>query len=261
MRLENKVAIITGGAGGIGQETCNLFAQEGAKLLIAEANFSAAEEVAKNFSAKGFVAKAIEVDVTNFNDAKKMVDRAIELFGHVDILANIAGGSAGPFIKTKYSFFHESTVERWNEIINLNLYGTMNCCHAALRHMVERKCGKIVNLSSLAGMIGMQKAAEYAAAKAAIVGFTKSVAKELACAGYDRITLNCVSPGVIGTKRIRNQQKDVIDGWLSTIPCGRLGEPKDIANAILFLASSESDYITGENIPVTGGQSLGTKGY
>jgi len=258
MRLKDKVAIITGGAGGIGQETCNLFTQEGAKLLIAEVDLNAAEEVAKDLSAKGFIAKAAKVDVTDFNDAKQLVSRAIELFGHVDILVNIAGGSAGTFIKTKYSLFHESTVERWQEVINLNLYGTMNCTHAVLRHMIEQKSGKIVNLSSIAGMRGVQKAAEYAAAKAGIVGFTKSVAKEVA--GYG-ITINCVSPGVIGTKRILSLPQDVVDGWLSTIPFGRLGEPKDIANAILFLASSESNYITGENIPVTGGQTLGGKGY
>jgi len=250
------VAIITGGAGGIGQETCSLFVHEGAKVLIAEFDIKGAEEVAKNFTEKGFTVKAKKVDVTDFNDAKQLVSYAIQLFGHVDILVNIAGGSAGTFIKTKYSLFHESTVERWQEVINLNLYGTMNCTHAVLRHMVERKSGKIVNLSSIAGMRGMQKAAEYAAAKAGVLGFTKAVAKELACSGYG-ITINCVSPGVVGTKRINSQPKDVLDGWLRTIPFGRLGDPKDIANAILFLASSESDYITGENIPVTGGQTLG----
>lgn len=257
MRLKDKVAIITGGAGGIGQETCNLFTQEGAKLLIAEVDLNAAEEVAKNLSAKGFMAKAAKVDVTDFNEARQLVGRAIEVFGHVDILVNIAGGSAGTFIKTKLGLFHESTVERWQEVINLNLYGTMNCTHAVLRHMIERKSGKIVNLSSIAGMRGVRNAAEYAAAKAGIVGFTKSVAKEVASYG---ITINCVSPGVIGTKRIFSLPQDVVDGWLSEIPFGRLGEPKDIANAILFLASSESDYITGENIPVTGGQTLGGKG-
>ncbi len=176
----------------------------------------------------------------------------------MDILVNIAGGSAGTFLKTKYSLFHESSVERWHEIINLNLYGTMNCVHAVLGHMIERKTGKIVNLSSLAGMIGMQKASEYAAAKAGVLAFSKSVAKEVALYG---ITINCVSPGVIGTNRLLSMPQDNIDSWLSTIPVERLGEPKDIANAILFLASSESDYITGENIPVTGGQTLGAKGY
>ena len=257
-KLQGKVAIVTGGAGGIGKETCELFALEGARLLIAEVELGAAEKVAEEFGKKGYEAKAAKVDVRDFNDAKQLVETAIDIFGDVDILVNVAGGSAGVFLKTKHSVFAESSPERWKEIIDLNLFGTLNCTYAIINHMIDRRKGKVINLSSIAGMIGMQKAAEYSAAKAGVIGFTKALAKEVAPFG---INVNCVSPGVIGTLRCRNMPKESIDSWLEGIPFGRLGEPKEIANAILFLASNESDYITGENIPVTGGQTLGPTGY
>ena len=258
MRIKDKVAVVTGGAGGIGRETCELFAREGARLLIAEVELDAATKIAEELSTKGFEAKAVKVDVRNFNDAKQLVETAIDVFGHIDILVNVAGGSAGVFLKTKHSIFAESSPERWKEIIDLNLYGTLNCTHAVINHMIERRSGKIINLSSLAGMVGMQKAAEYSAAKAGVIGFTKALAKEVAPYG---INVNCVSPGVIATLRVRNMPKESVASWLKGIPFGRLGEAKEIANAILFLASNESDYISGENIPVTGGQTLGPTGY
>ena len=258
MRLKDKVAVITGGAGGIGREACELFVQEGARLLIAEVGLDAADNTAEELRAKGFQAKTAKVDVRDYNDAKQLVKTAIDIYGHIDILVNVAGGSAGEFLKTKHSIFAESSTERWKEIIDLNLYGTLNCTHAVINHMIERRCGKIVNLASIAGMIGMQKAAEYSAAKAGVIGFTKALAKEVASFG---INVNCVSPGVIATPRVHNMPKESVASWLDGIPFGRLGEPKEIANAILFLASNESDYITGENIPVTGGQTLGPTGY
>ena len=258
MRLKDKVAVITGGAGGIGREACELFVQEGARLLIAEVELDAADKAAEELRAKGFQAKTAKVDVREYNDAKQLVKTAIDIYGHIDILVNVAGGSAGVFLKTKHSIFAESSPERWKEIIDLNLFGTLNCTHSVISHMIERRSGKIVNLSSIAGLIGMQKAAEYSAAKAGVIGFTKALAKEVASFG---INVNCVSPGVIATPRVHNMPKESVDSWLEGIPFGRLGEPKEIANAILFLASDESDYITGENIPVTGGQTLGPTGY
>lgn len=258
MRLKDKVAIVTGGAGGIGRETCELFTQEGARLLIAEVDLDAAKNIAEELTKKGYKTKTAKVDVRNLNDAKQLAETAIDISGHIDILVNVAGGSAGVFLETKHSIFAESSPERWKEIIDLNLFGTLNCTHAVINHMIERRSGKIINLSSIAGMIGMQKAAEYSAAKAGVIGFTKALAKEVAPYG---INVNCVSPGVIGTLRVRNMPKESVDSWLDGIPFGRLGEPKEVANAILFLALNESDYITGANIPVTGGQTLGPTGY
>ena len=258
MRLKDKVAIITGGGGGIGGQVCALFAQEGAKLLIAETDLNAASNILEELGEKGDKAESAEVDVRNFDEAKQLVKTAIDLFGQIDILVNVAGGSAGVFLKSKHSIFAESSPDRWREIIDLNLYGTLNCARAVINHMIERHSGKIINLSSIAGMIGMQQAAEYSAAKAGVIGFTKALAKEVAPYG---IHVNCVSPGVIGTSRVRNMPKKSVDSWLEGIPFGRLGEPEEVAQAILFLASNESDFITGENIPVTGGQTLGALGY
>ncbi len=258
MRLKDKVAIITGGGGGIGGEVCSLFAEEGARLLIAEIDLNAAAKKVKDLEVKGYKAETTEVDVRNLEAANQLIKRALETFGQIDILVNVAGGSAGVFLKSKHSIFAESSPDRWKEIIDLNLYGTLNCTRAVINHMIKRQSGKIVNLSSIAGMIGMQKAAEYSAAKAGVIGFTKALAKEVAPYG---INVNCVSPGVIGTARVRNMPKESVDSWLEGIPFGRLGEPDEVARAILFLASSESDFITGENIPVTGGQTLGALGY
>jgi NAD(P)-dependent dehydrogenase (short-subunit alcohol dehydrogenase family) len=258
MRLKDKVAIITGGGGGIGGQVCSLFAEEGARLLIAEIDLNAASKIVKELGEKGYKAETAEVDVCNFDAAKQLIKTALDVFGQIDILVNVAGGSAGVFLKSKHRIFAESRPERWKEIIDLNLYGTLNCTRAVINHMIERQSGKIVNLSSIAGMIGMQKATEYSAAKAGVIGFTKALAKEVAPYG---IHVNCVSPGVIGTSRVRNMPKKSVDSWLEGIPFGRLGEPDEVARAILFLASSESDFITGENIPVTGGQTLGALGY
>ena len=258
MKLKDQVAIVTGGAGDIGRETCELFVQEGAKVVIAELYADDANQVAEEFRSKGHEVEAIETNVCQFEGVEKMAKATSDKFGRIDILVNVAGGSAGKFIKHGYSDFAESSPERWYEIINLNLYGTLNCTRAVLPYMVQNQRGKIVNLSSAAGMIGMRRAAEYAAAKAGVIGFTKSVAKEVAHLG---ICVNSVAPGVIGTRRIQNVNKDTLEDWIDGIPYGRLGKPEEIARAILFLSTSDSDYITGENIPVTGGQVLGPKGY
>ena len=131
-------------------------------------------------------------DVTDMDAAQNLAETTVSRFGRIDILANIAGGSAGPVIKTKYSPFAESSKERWDEMVALNLYGTLNCTRAVVNHMIERRSGKVINVGSVAGIIGMQKAAEYSAAKGGVIAFTKTLAKELAQYG---INVNCVSPG------------------------------------------------------------------
>lgn len=258
MRLKDKVAVLTGGAGGIGRETCELFASEGAKLMIADVDYDDAKKLSEDLNARGHETSAINIDVRNLDDAEKLVEETLASFGQIDILANIAGGSAGVFLKTKHAIFSESTLERWQEVINVNLYSALNCSRAVINHMIERRYGKIISFASTAGMVGMQKAAEYSAAKAGIIGFTKSLAKELGPYG---INVNCIAPGIIGTERVRQMPKDMVDGWQQGIPLGRLGEPKEVAYVILFLASDESSYLTGINIPVEGGMRLGPKAY
>ena len=258
MRLSDKVAIITGGGRGIGRETCRLLAKEGAKTIIADLMFEEASQAADELKAQGYQALAMKIDITNLDQANQLAGAVLDKFGRIDILANIAGGSAGPVIKTKLGLFAESTKERWDDMINLNLYGAFNCSRAVINHMIERRSGKIISIASTAGTIGMQRGVEYSAAKGGIIAFTKALAKEVAQYG---INVNCISPGIIGSPRVYETNKDVIQQWQEGIPLGRLGKPEEVASVVLFLASDESSYITGENITVAGGLPLGPKGY
>jgi len=257
MRLKDKVAIITGGASGIGRETCRFFAREGAKIMIADLIIEEANKVANELKAQGHQAIVKKVDITSLEEANRLAKFTLDKFGQIDILANIAGGSAGPVIKTKHSLFAESTKERWDDMINLNLYGSFNCTRAVINHMIERRNGKIINFASTAGIIGMQKAAEYSAAKGGIIAFTKTLAKEV---GRYGINVNCISPGVIGSPRVQQMPKEMVQLWQEGIPIGRLGKPEEVASVVLFLASDEASYITGENITVAGVYLWGQKG-
>ena len=258
MRLRDKVAIITGGGSGIGRATCRLLAREGAIAIIADLILEEANKVADELKAQGQQALAMKIDVTDLDQANRLADAVLDEFGRIDILANVAGGSAGPAIKSKLGLFSESSKERWDDMIHLNLYGTLNCTRAVINHMVERRSGKIVNVASTAGMIGMQGGAEYSAAKGGVIAFTKALAKEVAPYG---INVNSISPGVIGTPRVREINRDTIQQWQEGIPLGRLGKPEEVASVVLFLASDEASYITGENITVAGGLPLGPQGY
>ena len=258
MRLKDKVAIITGGGSGIGRETCRLFAREGAKTIVADLIIDEATKVADELKAQGHQALAMKIDITSLEQVNRLAEAVLNKFGQIDILANIAGGSAGPAIKTKLGPFAESTKERWEDMIHLNLYGTFNCTRAVINHMIERRSGKIVSFASTAGMIGMQRGAEYSAAKGGIIAFTKALAKEVARYG---INVNCISPGVIGSPRVQGLNKDMIQQWQEGIPLGRLGKPEEVASVVLFLSSDEASYVTGENITVAGGLPLGPKGY
>lgn len=259
MRLKDQVAIVTGGSSGIGRETCKLFVEEGATVVIADLIPEAADDLAKKLRSQGHNVDAVTTDVTDMDTVQNLVESALSRFGQIDILANVAGGSAGPVIETTYGLFAESSRERWDEILALNLYGALNCTRAVINHMIERQSGKVINFASTAGIIGMTKAAEYAAAKAGIIAFTKTLAKEL---GECNINVNCISPGVIGTDRVlQTTAEDMMHKFKSGIPLRRLGEPQEVAQVALFLASNESKYITGENIVVDGGFTQGTMGY
>ena len=258
MRVKDKVAIVTGGAGAIGREISKLLAMEGAKVVVADLNVAEADKVVNEIKTLGTKALAIDLDITKIDKAEQLAKATLDNFGQIDILVNVVGGSAGPFIKTKLGFFAQSNKERWEEIIGLNLLGTFNCTRAVINHMIERRSGKIVSISSTSGVIGMQKAAEYSAAKAGIIGFTKALAKEVGPYG---INVNCISPGVVGTPRVLEMAKELIPEWTKGIKLGRLAKPEEIASVVFFLVSDESSYITGQNIVVDGGLSLGPAGY
>jgi len=253
MRLKDKVAIVVGGANGIGRATSLTLARQGARCVIADLDIERANTAAEEIKIQGGNALAIQLDMTNCDETARMVDTTLAKYGRIDILANVAGGSTGKYIREMSKPFCESIKEEWDRIININLTGPRNCTRAVINHMIERRYGKIINFSSIFGMIGSPNSCDYAAAKAGIIGFTKSLAAEVSCYG---INVNCISPGVVGTERVFEFNKEPSEIMLRGVKFGRMANPDEIANVVLFLASDESSYITGENIPAVGGKDL-----
>ena len=253
MRLKDKVAIVVGGANGIGRATSLTLARQGARCVIADLDIERANTAAEEIKIQGGNALAIQLDMTNCDETARMVNTTLAKYGRIDILANVAGGSTGKYIREMSKPFCESIKEEWDRIININLTGPRNCTRAVINHMIERRYGKIINFSSIFGMIGSPNSCDYAAAKAGIIGFTKSLAAEVSCYG---INVNCISPGVVGTERVFEFNKEPSEIMLRGVKFGRMATPDEIANVVLFLASDESSYITGENIPAVGGKDL-----
>ena len=251
--LKDKVAIVTGGANGIGEATCRALAREGARVVVADISLEKAIKLVEEIKSRGTLALAIKVDHTIPEEVEQMVSSTLETFGQIDILVNVAGGSSGKYIREKLSPFWESTKEEWDKIIDVNLTGPRNCTRAVIKHMLARRYGKIINFSSIAGMIGGPNSTDYASAKAAIIGFTKCLAVEATSYG---INVNCISPGIVATERILNTPKEMQAKVTASIKLGRMATPQEIASVVLFLASDETSYITGENIPVVGGKDL-----
>ncbi|MGB2827823.1 MAG: glucose 1-dehydrogenase [Dehalococcoidales bacterium] len=249
MNVKGWVAVVTGGASGIGRQTALRLAREGAKVALVDKNLEGANKVAEEIKALGGETLALETDITNLDEAHKMAKAVLDKFGQVDILANIAGGA----FPSKMGSFAQSNREIWDLNINLNLFGTFNCTHAIVNHMMERKKGKIVNIASVAGMVGQATTADYAAAKGGIIAFTKSMAKELAPYG---INVNCVSPAMTGTERVRSMPQDFLQKQIDYIHLHRYGEPEEIANVVVFLASDEASFVTGANYVADGGITL-----
>jgi 3-oxoacyl-[acyl-carrier protein] reductase len=243
LSLENKVALITGGARGIGREIALLFAKEGADIAICDIDLEQVEHTAKEIEALGRKALAFKVDVTNSGDVQAMVDKILDNFNKLDILINNVG-------ITKDNLILRMSEEEWDKVIAVNLKGTFVCTKIASKVMLKQHSGKIVNLASIIGIMGNIGQANYAASKAGIIGLTKSVAKELALRG---ICVNAIAPGFIKTEMTSKLPEEIQQKILSNIPLGRLGEPKDVANLALFLSSESSSYITGQVIQIDGG--------
>jgi len=206
--------------------------------------------VANEVEAVGRKAIAMKVDVTQSEDINRMVKQVLDDFGKIDILVNNAGGSA----RKQNALFQDSKEEVWDWVIRLNLKGTLLCTRAVINHMLERRSGKIVNISSNAGMIGQIKMVDYSAAKAGVIGFTKALAKEVSQNG---INVNCVSPAAIQTAALGQFSEEGLAEKKKLSYLDRMGQPEDIAHAVAFLASDAAGYITGQNIPVMGGRNLG----
>ena len=243
MRLNGRVAIVTGGGGGIGKATCIAFAQEGADIIIPEVNMTNATEVSEEVTALGRRCLVIETDVVDGESVRAMVNRTLEELGCIDILVN----NAGIFSYTRIDACSE---EEWDRMMAVNLKGPFLCSQAVMETMKEQRFGRIINLGSLAGQVGgLVASAPYSASKAGVMCLTKSFARVL---GEYGITVNSIAPGIAATEMAKNHP-DMTD----QIPLGRVADPSEIASAIVFLASDEGQYITGATLDVNGGIRMG----
>jgi NAD(P)-dependent dehydrogenase (short-subunit alcohol dehydrogenase family) len=255
MKLKDRVAIVTGGAQGIGRGTALCLAREGADIVIADIAEKEAEKVVNEIKALGRKAIALKVDVTKSKDTNQMVDDTLKEFGKIDILVNVAGGSA----RKRNALFHESKEEVWDYVINMNLKGTLLCTRAVINHMIERRSGCIVNIGSVDGIQGSgMLRADYSAAKGGVIAFTKALAKEVSSYG---VRVNCVSPGTIDTGGFRSNPKEAQEATLRLHYTNTVGKPEDIGHMVTFLVSDDASYIVGENYAVAGGMDLGGKEY
>lgn len=246
MKLEGKVALVTGGARGIGREIGLLFAKEGADVVICDVNKEIASATQKEIEDLGRKSMSFETDVTVFKQVEEMMNLILDNFKHLDILVNNAG-------ITKDNLLLRMSEEDWDKVLNVNLKGVFSCTKAASKFMIKQRMGKIVNIASIIGIMGNAGQANYAASKGGIISFTKSIAKELASRS---INVNAVAPGFIQTAMTDKLTPEQRSAMLVNIPLNRLGVPQDVAQTCLFLASNESDYITGQTLVVDGGMSM-----
>ncbi|KGG81143.1 3-ketoacyl-ACP reductase [Caloranaerobacter azorensis H53214] len=244
MNLNGKIALITGGSRGIGKAIALKLASLGANIVVNYTKSDAkAKEVIKLAEEMGVRAIAVKADVSNKDDVENFINKVLDEFGRIDILVNNAG-------ITRDNLLMRMKEEEWDDVININLKGTFNVTKTAIRSMIKQKSGSIINVASVIGITGNQGQCNYAASKAGIIGFTKSIAKEVA---KKKVRVNAVAPGFINTDMTDKLPDKVKEEYLTKIPLNRLGEPEDIANAVAFLASDLSSYITGQVLIVDGG--------
>ena len=242
-KLSGKNAIVTGSARGIGKAIATRLADEGANVVIVDVNLEAAEETAKELAAKGVKTMAMKVNVVNYDEVEAMVNKTKEAWGSVDILVNNAG-------ITRDNLILKMTPEDFDLVIDINLKGVFNGIKAAYPIMMRPRSGKIINIASIIGLMGNVGQANYAASKAGVIALTKTAAKELAARN---VQVNAVAPGYIKTAMTDQLPDAVKEEMLKLIPMKRMGLPEDVANVVFFLASSDSDYVTGQTITVDGG--------
>jgi 3-oxoacyl-[acyl-carrier protein] reductase len=243
MMLQGRVAVVTGAAQGIGRAIAENLAQAGADVVVADLDPGRSQETVAAVEKLGRKALNIKVNVAEPSDAKAMVEQVLKEWGKVDILVNNAG-------ITRDGLLLRMKEEDWNLVLQVNLNGTFNCTKAALQAMTKQRYGRIVNIASIVGVMGNAGQANYAASKAAVIGFTKTVGREYASRN---ITVNAVAPGFIDTAMTHGLSADVKETLQKQIPLGRLGTPADIAAAVRFLVSEDAAYITGHVLHVNGG--------
>lgn len=247
MELKDRVAVVTGGGRGIGRAISLGLAKNGSKVVIVvDVSLENADKVVKEIEGLGSQASAYKMDVSNYQDVNDTINKILDKYGKIDILINNAGITRdGLLLKMKE--------EDWDRVININLKGVFNCTKAVLRPMLKERWGRIVNMASIVGLIGNAGQANYSASKAGIIGFTKTIAREVASRN---ITVNAVAPGFIATEMTDVLSDGVKENLMKQIPLGRLGKIDDIANLVLFLVSEKAGYITGEVIRVDGGMAM-----
>jgi 2-hydroxycyclohexanecarboxyl-CoA dehydrogenase len=248
-RLNGKVAIVTGAAQGIGKAIASRLAAEGAKVALADVQLESAEQSAAEIRSTGAHALAVRLDVTKLDDANAAADRVERELGPIDILVNNAGWDVlQPFVETG--------PDLWDKLIAINFRGVLNCCRAVAPRMQSRGAGKIVSISSDAARVGSTGEAVYAGCKAAIIGFSKTLARELA---GNHINVNVVCPGPTETALLKTAmagREKVLESMARGIPFRRLGQPVDLAGAVAFFASPDSDFVTGQVLSVSGGLTM-----
>jgi NAD(P)-dependent dehydrogenase (short-subunit alcohol dehydrogenase family) len=262
LQLKNRVALVTGGGRGVGRGVCIRLAEEGAKVVVNDFHERRAERVAGEIRDSGGQALPVQADVTNMAQVRAMVSKATEVLGPVEILVNNAGipaREAGEEVTGGWEDFHTTDPKSWSKMIDLNMFGTMNCTHAVLSGMVERRYGKIISVMSEAGRVGEAKLAAYSGAKAGMLGFSKAIAREL---GKHCINVNVVALGAVDAKETPFDELDEkaqarMTQLFKSYPIGRglqrLSRASDVADAIAFLASDRAQYITGQVLGLSGG--------
>jgi len=244
MRLEDKVAIVTGGTKGIGRAISLLLAEEGAKVV---ADFSkdedAAERLSEDAKSEGLSLSLFRADVTQFDQVKDLVEETFVRFGKIDILVNNAG-------LVRDNFLMLMSDEDWDSLMKANLTSLFYCCKTVIRKMIPERRGKIINIASISGMLGTAGQTNYAATKGGVISFTKSLAREL---GPFNIHVNAVAPGLIDSEVISRMPREKVESIVKSSSLGRIGKPEEVAKVVVFLASDDSSYITGQAIVVDGG--------
>jgi 3-oxoacyl-[acyl-carrier protein] reductase len=247
-QLDNKVAIVTGGAQGIGKAIAELLAQRGAHIVVADINLEKAEATAQVIAAAnaGQRAIAVQTNVADSASAQAMVDRTLAEFGRIDILVNNAG-------TTRDNLIMRMSDADWDLVLGINLKGAFNCSKAAVRSMMKQRSGRIINISSVSGLAGQAGQANYSSSKAGLLGLTKALAKEVGSRG---ITVNAVAPGLVPTELTNEILVKMHDEAIKATPLGRLGSVEDVAYAVAFLVSDEAAFITGQVLSVDGGLAM-----
>jgi 3-oxoacyl-[acyl-carrier protein] reductase len=245
MDLSDRVALVTGSGRGIGRAIAQKLAEVGATVVINDVG-ETAEAAAEEIRAMGRQSLAILADVSSSPDVARMVDTAVSTFGKVDILVNNAGIARDQLVM-------RMSDEDWDSVISINLKSAFLCSRAVLRHMIKQRWGRIISIASVVGIVGNPGQANYASAKAGIIGFTRTIAKEVASRS---ITANAIAPGFIDTEMTQHLAENYRQELMSRIPLGYLGTPRDVAEAVAFLASEEARYITGQVLGVDGGMAI-----